>query len=795
MTVGSTGIYQHNLNGGTIPTATWSDGSEVQVTGITSTVPGGLAQSFANFTWNSPQTGRVDLAGALTTVRGNFKVLQTSSTTVCSSGYRSLVLVSGTASPTITIGGDFIGSGNTSLNLNLGTGSPIINVGGNFNFTGGYLMSQDGGTGSPIVYHPTNTIFNLTGAGKTFSEAATDNGNTPPVGGWLDFTCSVAITSNVDFVVTNGASLTLSSGLPLPGSSTNSLAVNSGGTLNTGTLAVTGSGPFTLASGGTLGLGSTAGITSSGATGNIQVSGTRTFDPGANYNFNGSAAQVTGNGFPATVNGLTINNATGVTLTSGVTVNGTLAFTGGKITTGTNAIILPTTATISGAGAGKYVQGNVQRAFTAAATAFTFPIGDASNYAPVLLSFGSVSTGGNVTAAVTGAACGSPGIDQSKNVNHCWTLTNGSTVYTNYSATFSFVGVGTDADAGATTNDFIVGKQDLTTWTYPAVGTKTATSTQATGMTTMSNFELGESLSVKVNTTTAVACTSPITYGSSTSCTATVTRSSGSNTPSGNVTWSVTGPTNTGSFGASNCSQNTTTGTLTCTASYTPGNYGTGTHQINATYAGDGNFNASNGSGNLTVNKKDVVPGITASNKSYDGGVTASILTRNLTGVVGSDNVTLTGGSATFADKNVGTGKTVTGSGFSLGGTTAGNYNLNPTTATTTADILAAGTTTTITNAVELATDTIMGQSYPVTFSVTPDTGGTPTGNVTVSDGTDYCTGMVADGTCDLTSTTAGTKSLTATYAGDSNYGGSVSSIVLHIVNDYFRIYLPLVER
>ena len=43
--------------------------------------------------------------------------------------------------------------------------------------------------------------------------------------------------------------------------------------------------------------------------------------------------------------------------------------------------------------------------------------------------------------------------------------------------------------------------------------------------------------------------------------------------------------------------------------------------------------------------------------------------------------------SATFADKNVGTGKTVTVAGITITGTDAGNYTLTSTTATTTANI------------------------------------------------------------------------------------------------------------
>lgn len=58
---------------------------------------------------------------------------------------------------------------------------------------------------------------------------------------------------------------------------------------------------------------------------------------------------------------------------------------------------------------------------------------------------------------------------------------------------------------------------------------------------------------------------------------------------------------------------------------------------------------------------------------------------------------------------------------------------------------------------------------------------GIPTGNVTVSDVTNTCTGMVAAGTCTLTPTLTGVLTLTATYAGDDVYIGSVGT-AMHIV-------------
>ena len=63
--------------------------------------------------------------------------------------------------------------------------------------------------------------------------------------------------------------------------------------------------------------------------------------------------------------------------------------------------------------------------------------------------------------------------------------------------------------------------------------------------------------------------------------------------------------------------------------------------------------------------------------KVYDGGVTASFSgTPQIVGKVESDTVTLTNGTPTFADKNVGTDKPVTSTDFTIGGADAGNYTL-----------------------------------------------------------------------------------------------------------------------
>uniref|UniRef100_Q3ARQ8 Filamentous hemagglutinin-like protein n=1 Tax=Chlorobium chlorochromatii (strain CaD3) TaxID=340177 RepID=Q3ARQ8_CHLCH len=77
--------------------------------------------------------------------------------------------------------------------------------------------------------------------------------------------------------------------------------------------------------------------------------------------------------------------------------------------------------------------------------------------------------------------------------------------------------------------------------------------------------------------------------------------------------------------------------------------------------------------------------GLTASDKIYDGQITATISNYGtLTGILTGDRVALNsaGSSAAFADKNVGTGKTVTVSGLTLSGLDNGNYRIVPQTTT-----------------------------------------------------------------------------------------------------------------
>jgi formylglycine-generating enzyme required for sulfatase activity len=105
---------------------------------------------------------------------------------------------------------------------------------------------------------------------------------------------------------------------------------------------------------------------------------------------------------------------------------------------------------------------------------------------------------------------------------------------------------------------------------------------------------------------------------------------------------------------------------------------------ITAEKAADAVYAHAQTSYTLSVDPKSVtITGLTAENKQYDGKTKATVTgTAVISGLVGSDVVTVVAGTAAFADKNVGTGKAVTFSGYSLSGVNAGNYSLTQPTAT-----------------------------------------------------------------------------------------------------------------
>jgi len=172
-----------------------------------------------------------------------------------------------------------------------------------------------------------------------------------------------------------------------------------------------------------------------------------------------------------------------------------------------------------------------------------------------------------------------------------------------------------------------------------------------------------------------------------------------------------------------------------------------------------------------TVQAKPLTGSFTAANKAYDATTSATVTARSLTGVVGSDAVTLSGGTAAFDTAGAGTGKTVTLTGAALSGIAGSNYTL-ASVSTTTADITQADQTITF-----AALSAVSVSSAPFTLSGTASSGLAVTyvsSNSAVATVSGSTVTIVGPGTCNIT----------ASQVGDGNYIAATDVLRSLVVNE-----------
>ena len=328
------------------------------------------------------------------------------------------------------------GTGNGSIDCN---SNCTFQTGGTFNITSSTTTNASNGRGNLTVggnfIHTTSAASFLrtatlaTAAGTVTIDGSvaqtieSTNGFTGTITFNITQSAVVAARTTVPltktFTVNSGTTLNVNdnsanSGYDLQVTSSGVLKVS--GTMNVNSAAVldllgnaitdaaTGGGTFNLISDAGLITQHAQGITTlaSGATGCIQVTGGRSYSSGADYTYNSStAAQVTGNGLPASLVGssnLTINNTYyptpltngGVTLSQATTTAGTLTLTSERlITTAANLMTIDAAGTAtSGSMVSQsnfsFVDGPIKKVGSSAA--FVFPTGD------IYLATGSVRT-------------------------------------------------------------------------------------------------------------------------------------------------------------------------------------------------------------------------------------------------------------------------------------------------------------------------------------------------------------------------------------------------------------------
>lgn len=299
--------YRHlNRTGGDIPLGTWNIASTCTIAGMAEAnalPPNNLGQAFGNFTWNTPSMGSsttFSLGGGLQTVNGDFTVVSTGSTP------KVVRLKSGGPGYNLAVGGNFvIQSGSLALTQSQ-TSTTSITVGGDINITGGTL------TLGITNNSPTNVFLN----GNFQKSAGTITRGTGTGAGTIRFDGAVqTYANNADI------------------NSAINFAVESGSNLNLGTTYLSGTGTFALNTGGTLQVGSVdalGAIQTTTTGGNIRVSGIRTYQTGTTVIYNGAAQQFMASGHPAASNTI-INNANNIRVLANVAINGDLTVSSGNL--------------------------------------------------------------------------------------------------------------------------------------------------------------------------------------------------------------------------------------------------------------------------------------------------------------------------------------------------------------------------------------------------------------------------------------------------------------------------------
>ena len=199
---------------------------------------------------------------------------------------------------------------------------------------------------------------------------------------------------------------------------------------------------------------------------------------------------------------LTLSNANGLALEVDLTIGSSLVLTTGQLDAGARTVAIAPGGSVTRTSG--WVIGSLQKHVPAGSpVSVGYEIGDVSAFAPLDIAFGTVATAGELTASTTPGDHpdhGSSGLSIGRGVNRYWTASSAGLAFDTYAVTLTFVPA--DVDAGADPTLFMVAKRDGLTWTLPAVGARSATTTEATGISTFSDFAIGEptaDLSVSVS--------------------------------------------------------------------------------------------------------------------------------------------------------------------------------------------------------------------------------------------------------------------------------------------------------
>ncbi len=373
--------------------------------------------------------------------------------------------------------------------------------------------------------------------------------------------------------------------------------------------------------------------------------------------------------------------------------------------------------------------------------------------APTVLAFGNVAVGSStqtlangqlaqVTISNTGnadltlSAVQSGSTDFVSNASSCVTVTAGSTC------------------------------QFAVTYTPSTVGPASSTITFTTNDSAHPNLTVSMTGDGIVGTAITLAAPT-ITYGQNGSVTVSVAATSGTAVPTGNVTLAVDG-------GAA-VSQPLVTGSATFTLTAPT----VGSRALVANYAAQNGFQASTANGTLVVNPAPLT--ITASSGSMIYGGSVPTITPSFSSFVLGQTAATALTTQPTCSTTATSASPVASYPSTCSGAVAPNYAI-----TYVAGSVTIGKASSMTAIVSnLPNPSIIGQIVTIKYSVTPQfPGSAVTGTVTVQASSgERCSAAPTAGGCPITFQTGGTRTLTATYSGDTNINGSASTTVTQKVS------------
>lgn len=211
------------------------------------------------------------------------------------------------------------------------------------------------------------------------------------------------------------------------------------------------------------------------------------------------------------------------------------------------------------------------------------------------------------------------------------------------------------------------------------------------------------------------------------------------------------------------------------------GSLSVGTHNLSASYAGDGtNPAAVSGVTVVTINPLAITASITPIAVQY--GQTIPAITGSLSGVLAQDSGNVQVAFSTGATSASSPGSyIVTGA---LLGSASANYTLS-----SVAGGITISKATSLTSLISSVANTLVGSPVTLRAAVATTTSGQPAGSVTFLDGTTILgtAQALSSGIASITisSLTAGSHNLTVAYSGDANFNGSVSSVLVQQASDF----------